>query len=98
MKIARLLCLFFVTSVAAVLFAGDIQVSCSPGLRVYLDDEFMGTSSTKEDGLFLMNVPDGTRVIRVEKDGFVPQSIQVEVSNFPIEVKISELSPEPVVH
>jgi len=98
MKIARWLCLFFVTSVAAVSFAGDIQVSCSPGLRVYLDDEFMGTSSAKEDGLFLMNVPHGTRVIRVEKDGFVPQSIQIEVSKFPIEVKISELSPEPVVH
>ena len=80
MKIARWLCLFFVTSVAAVSFAGDIQVSCSPGLRVYLDDEFMGTSSAKEDGLFLMNVPHGTRVIRVEKDGFVPQSIQIEVS------------------
>ena len=78
MKIARWLCLFFVTSVAAVSFAGDIQVSCSPGLRVYLDDEFMGTSSAKEDGLFLMNVPHGTRVIRVEKDGFVPQSIQIE--------------------
>ena len=25
-----------------------------------------------------MNVPHGTRVIRVEKDGFVPQSIQIE--------------------
>ena len=45
-----------------------------------------------------MNVPHGTRVIRVEKDGFVPQSIQIEVSKSPIEVKISELSPEPVVH
>ena len=78
MKIARWLCLFVVMSVPAVSFAGDIQVSCSPGLRVYLDDTFMGTSSAKEDGLFLMNVPHGTRVIRVEKDGFVPQSIQIE--------------------
>jgi len=97
MKTARWLCLFFVMSVSAVSSAGDIQVSCPPGLRVYLDDMFMGTSSAKEDGLFLMNVPHGTRVIRVEKDGFVPQSIQVKVSSFPIEVKISGLSPEPVV-
>jgi len=98
MKCARWICLFFVMSAAAVSFAGDIQVSCSPGLRVYLDDELMGTSSAKEDGLFLMNVPHGTRTIRIEKDGFVPQSVQVKVSSFPIEVKISGLSPEPVVH
>jgi hypothetical protein len=88
----------FVMSVVAVSSAGDIQIFCSPGLRVYLDNELMGTSSAKEDGLFLMNVPNGSRTIRVEKDGFVPQSIQVEVSNFPIEVTVGDLSPEPIVH
>lgn len=95
MKIARWLCLFFVMSLSAVSFAGDIQVSCSPGLRVYLDEEFMGTSSANQDGLFLINVPHGTRIIRVEKDGFVPQSIEVEVSDFPIEVRVGQLSPGP---
>ena len=97
MKYARRMCLFFVMIAAAVSFAGDIQVFCSPGLRVYLDGELMGASSAKEDGLFLMNVSQGTRIIRVEKDGFVPQNIEVEVSNFPIEVTVGELSPEPVV-
>ena len=75
-------------SVSAVSFAGDIQIFCPPDLRIYLDDEVMDTSSAEEDGLFLMNVPIGTRRIWVEKDGFVPQSIQVEVSNFPIVVSI----------
>jgi hypothetical protein len=87
-----------VMGVAAVSSAGDIQIFCSPGLRVYLDNELMGTSSAKEDGLFLMNVENGSRTIRVEKDGFIPQSIQVEVSNFPIEVTVGDLAPEPVVH
>jgi len=97
MKCARWVCLFFVMSVAAVPFAGDIQVSCSPGLRIYLDGKFLGTSSAKEDGLFLTNVPVGARTIRVEKDGFVPQNIRIEVSNFPIEVRVGQLSPEPSV-
>jgi len=98
MNCARLICMVFVMSVAALSVAGDIQVFCSPGLRVYLDNEFIGTSSAKEDGLFLMSVANGSRTIRVEKDGFVPQRIQIEVSKFPIEVTVGDLSPEPVVH
>jgi hypothetical protein len=82
-------------SVSAVSFAGDIQVFCEPGLRVYLDGELMGISSTQEDGLFLSNAPEGMRRIRVEKDGFVPQSIEVEVSDYPIEVRVGKLSPGP---
>ena len=97
MRRARWMCLFFVMSAVVGSFAGDIQVFCAPDLRVYLDNEFIGTSSAKEDGLFLMNVPMGTRTIRIEKDGFVPQTIKVEVSKFPIEVTVGELSPEPVV-
>ena len=97
MRRARWMFLFFLMSVAAVSFAGDIQIFCSPGLRVYLDNELLGTSNAKEDGLFLMNVPTGSRTIRVEKDGFVPQSIQIETSKFPIEVIVGDLSPEPVV-
>ncbi len=44
-----------------------------------------------------MNVPTGSHTIRVEKDGFVPQSIQIEISKFPIEVIVGDLSPELVV-
>lgn len=97
MKCLRWLCLVLLTSVPAMSFAGDIQVACGPALRVYLDGKFVGTSSAKEDGLFLANVPEGAHIIRVEKDGFVPQSLQAEVLNLPIEVKVGEFSPEPPV-
>jgi hypothetical protein len=96
MKRSLWFCLLLL-GVSAVSFAGDLQVFRPPELRVFLDGELMGTSSERDDGLFLMNVPYGTRTIRVEKDGFVPQSIQVEGSNFPIEVRVGELSPEPIV-
>jgi len=97
MKRLRWLCLLLMTGVAAMSFAGDIQVACEPGLRVYLDGKLAGTSSSKEDGLFLANVPAGAHVIRVEKDGFVPQSFQVEVAKLPIEVKVGAFSPVPVM-
>lgn len=95
MKRLLWLCLVILTIVPALSFAGDIQVACEPGLRVYLDGTFVGTSSSKEDGLFLANVPSGAHVVRVEKDGFVPQIFRVEVEALPIEVKVKAFSPEP---
>jgi len=95
MRRARWICLLFVMSVAAVSFAGDIQVSCSTGLRVYLDDKLMGTSNAHEDGLFLSAVPAGAHTIRVEKDGFLPKNIRIEVSDRPVEVRVGTLSPQP---
>lgn len=95
MKSQRWFLFFLLMSVAAGSFAGDIQVSCKPGLSVYLDDQYMGESTAMQDGLFLMNVKKGTRTIRVEKDGFVPRSIEVEVSDFPIEVRVGNLIANP---
>lgn len=97
MKSVRWLCLLILVSVTAVSFGGDIQVSCSPGLRISLDGKFIGTSSTNQDGLFIAGVPAGAHTIRVEKEGFVPQNIQIEVSDRPIEVRVGKLSPEPSI-
>jgi hypothetical protein len=97
MNRARWICLFFVMSAAAMSYAGDIQVSCSPGLRISLDGKFVGTSSAAQDGLFLSAVPAGAHTIRVEKDGFVPQNIRIEISSKPIEVRVGKLSPEPSI-
>ena len=79
MRSLRWLCFLLVMSVPATSFAGDIQVLCEPGLRVYLDGKLAGTSSAKEDGLFLPALPEGAHIVRVEKDGFVPQSFRVQV-------------------
>ena len=95
MRCAHRIILFFVMSAAVVSFAGDVQVSCSTGLRIYLDDRLMGTSNSMEDGLFLDSVPTGEHTIRVEKDGFLPKNIRIEVSDHPIEVRVGTLSPQP---
>jgi hypothetical protein len=91
------LCLVILTIAPALLSAGDIQVACEPGLRVYLDGKLAGTSNSEDDGLFLADVAGGLHVIRVEKDGFVPQSFQVDVKKLPIEVKVKTFSPEPLM-
>jgi hypothetical protein len=77
----------------AVSFAGGVQVSAEPGLRVYLDGEMVGTTSAREDGFFLNDVRRGRHTIRVEKDGYETQTFEVEVLSRPIEVEVGELVP-----
>ena len=72
-------------SAATVSTAGDIQVSCQPDLRIYLDDTFMGTSNAMEDGLCLAKVAPGAHTIRVEKDGFLPKNIRIEERKYSID-------------
>ncbi|MFI5165743.1 MAG: PEGA domain-containing protein [Thermoanaerobaculales bacterium] len=92
MRRLHTLCLFLLMGLPAMTLAGDVQVLSEPGLRVYLDNKFVGTSSAKDDGLFLADVPSGSHVIRVEKDGFLPQSFQVKVERLPVEVKVGPFS------
>jgi hypothetical protein len=92
MRHARWLCLLLLFS-ASLASAGDIQVTCEPGLRVYLDGALKGTSNAREDGLFLARVPEGPHTIRVEKDGFEPQVVEVKVPALPIQVRLEPFVP-----
>jgi hypothetical protein len=93
----RRTCIFLILVLvtASISLAGDIQVICEPGLRIYLDDKLAGTSSAKEDGFFLTDVRNGSRIIRVEKEGYVPQTFEVEVTGLPVEVRVEALVPLP---
>ena len=79
---------------ASVAAAGEIQVLCEPGLRVYLDGELAGISSRLDDGAYLMDVSRGLHIVRVEKDGFEPQSFEVLVGQVPAEVTVGEFQAE----
>jgi hypothetical protein len=89
------LLLLFIIFVASVVGAGDIQILCEPGLRVYLDGQFVGMSTAKEDGLYLMNIKGGEHKIWIEKDGFLSQGFEVDLFDVPVEVSVGEFSPLP---
>jgi hypothetical protein len=95
MKFTHWIFFCLLMSVAVVSSAGDIQISCEPGFQIYLDDKFKGTSNALEDGLFLASVPPGAHTIRVEKEGFQPKNIRIEVSDRPVEVRVGKLSRRP---
>ncbi len=77
----------------AVSFAGGVQISAEPGLDVFLDGESAGRTTAKEDGLYLGGLKKGRHIIRVEKEGFVAQTFEVDVVSRPIEVEVSKFSP-----
>jgi hypothetical protein len=77
----------------AVSFAGGVQISAESDLGVFLDGEFAGRTTAKEDGLYLSELKKGRHVIRVEKEGFVAQTFDVDVVSRPIEVEVSKFIP-----
>lgn len=92
MRHERWLCLLLLLG-ASLAWAGDVQVTCEPGLRVYLDGAFVGTSNANEDGLVLTGVPEGPHTIRVEKPGFMPQGFNVTAGKEPIEIRVTAFDP-----
>ncbi|NWG00871.1 MAG: PEGA domain-containing protein [Thermoanaerobaculaceae bacterium] len=89
-----LLVVWTIASAAAAL-AGDVQVLCEPGLQVFLDGVPVGVSNAREDGLFLRRVAEGHHTIRVEREGYVARSYEVEVGAGPTEVRVEPLEPAP---
>ena len=93
MRSLRLLCLFLALGLPATALAGDIQVTCEPGLKVYLDGNFAGITNTNQDGLFLAGVAEGKHTVRVDKPGCMPQGYAVVVTKLPIQVKVRKFVP-----
>ena len=46
----------FVVSSGAFAQEGDLQITCPPGFRIYLDGRFMGLSTVAEDGKYLSSI------------------------------------------
>ncbi len=96
MRLACRIGLLIVVGVSAMSSAADIQVFCEPDLGVFLDGKFAGASSARDDGFVLMNVGRGRHTIRIEKDGFVAQSFEVDVARIPLEIQVEEFTREPL--
>ena len=58
---------------------GYIQIKCEPGAMVFLDNNFVGNTSLEQVGLILQDVPAGSYVIKIVKEGFEPQSIKIDL-------------------
>ncbi len=78
---------------AALATAGDVRVTCSPGLNIFLDGEFVGVSIPKQDGMYLTGLSAGEHTIMVKTVGFSPKEFSVTVGSSPRQVVVGELLP-----
>lgn len=58
---------------------GYIQIKCELGVTVFLDNNFVGSTSSELGGLILQDVPAGSHQIKIVKEGFVPQSVKIDL-------------------
>jgi len=83
-----------VLTVGPLASAGGLMVTCWPDHRVLVDGVEVGITTVEQDGLLLMDVAPGVRVVRIERDGFLPYEAEVEVPDTGlVELKVPRLRP-----
>ena len=73
--------------------AGNLHVTSSPGLRVYVDDRFVGLTTAEHGGLQVTALSAGKHQVRVEKTGFQSQRFMVVIqARADVELKVGKLA------
>ncbi len=58
---------------------GYIQIIAQPGIKVFLDGNYVGQTIAKEGGLILQGVPPGTHTVKVVRQGYRPKEKEIKV-------------------
>lgn len=83
-----------ILTVSSTAAAGGLMVTCWPDHRVLVDGVEVGVTTVEQDGLLLMDVAAGVRVVRIERDGFLPYEAEVDVPGTGLaELKVPRLVP-----
>lgn len=73
---------------------GDLQVTCEPGVRVFIDNNFRGISKESEGGLFISDLTPGAHSLKVIKKGFDAYEGEVVIKEFEaVEIKVKFTEP-----
>jgi len=59
---------------------GSLQIYCEPEVNIYIDNRYVGRTSTDMSGLFLDDVPVGNRSVRTYKSGWESQTAVVNIT------------------
>jgi hypothetical protein len=95
---------FFLVVPISAFASGDIQITCEPGIRIWLDNEFQGKTTVDDMGLFLENISPGEHEIKAAKKGFTPvikkvlikrgQTLEVNIKFATPSIRVEDISPE----
>ena len=73
--------LFFILYAGTLLAAmgGDVQITCEPDVRIWVDEVFKGVTTVDDNGLYVENLGPGIRKIKAAKSGYKIEERSVEV-------------------
>lgn len=75
---------------------GNLHVSSSPGLRVYVDNKFAGVTTAEQAGLQVPALLAGERQVRVEKAGYQSKRFVVVIqAGTDVELNVGKLNVRP---
>jgi hypothetical protein len=77
-SIAFLVCALFLP-IQAMAQTGSLQVTCEPGVRIYIDHQFFGMTNETDNGLFIEELAPGTHRLKAVRSGFAPVVQEVDV-------------------
>jgi hypothetical protein len=93
MQSVRLIWLFVLLGAVGVARAGDLRVTCPPGLEILVDGAPAGVCDTTENGKVLRDLDNGLHTLRFEKSGFLPAEYSAVVGPTTRQVAIGMLLP-----
>jgi hypothetical protein len=73
---------------------GDIQITCEPDVRIWLNEDFKGKTTVDDNGLYIEHLPPGKYTIKAAKTGYqlVHQMVEVKPGET-VEVRLTFSSP-----
>ncbi len=95
MRAARLISLVLCLGMIASANAGDVLLTCPPGLEIFLDGTRAGMCESAANGKRLTELSAGNHTVRIEKNGFLPAEFLVVVGVISQQIVVGELSPRP---
>lgn len=73
------LCILLLSFFAVSDETGNLQIKCSPGIRIYLDDQIAGVTTEQDGELLIHGIDPGTHKIRGENAEFIPSEFEVSI-------------------
>lgn len=57
----------------------SVQITCEPGVRIFIDGRFQGLTSANSNGLFVTDLPPGRHRIEAVKEGFQKYVLSLDI-------------------
>jgi len=58
-----------------------IELVSSPGIKVYIDNKYVGITTSTDNGLFIKGIVAGSHVLKLEKSNFKTQRDVIELKS-----------------